>query len=75
MITVSVPRSFKNGNGIYDADIVDLLVTGGMASQTLDCADVNDIIGIKGRIARLEDEQLHLVAERITFLSSKGGQA
>lgn len=61
-ITIAVPRSWKNEKGEYDTDFIDCTVFNGIAENTEEYCKPGDLIGIKGRIARLENEVLHIVA-------------
>jgi single-strand DNA-binding protein len=78
-ITVAVPRSFKNINGEYDTDFISCVLWKGIAENTVAYVKKGDLIGIKGRIQSRDIEQedqshhhiMELVAEKITFLSSK----
>ena len=73
-ITVAVTRSFKNENGEYETDFIDVAIRGTIAKTTTEYCKKGDIIGVKGSI-RSEiidnEKKMILVAERITFLSSK----
>ena len=77
-ITIAVPRSYKNENGEYDTDFVDVVLWNGTAENTAEYCHKGDIIGVKGRIQtsnyETEDgekrKSTQIVAEKITFLSS-----
>ena len=49
-ITIAVPRSYKNAEGVYDTDFVDVVLWDGVASNTAEYCHKGDIIGVKGRI-------------------------
>lgn len=77
-ITVAVPRSFKNMQGEYETDFISCVLWKGIAENTAEYCKKGDLIGIKGRIQTREYEQeeeikkvVEVVAEKITFLSSK----
>lgn len=77
-ITLAVPRSFKNSNGEYDTDFVDCVLWDSVAASTVEYCNKGDIIGVKGRVQSREiigeDKKkkiLEVVAEKVTFLSSK----
>ena len=77
-ITLAVPRSYKNVNGEYDTDYVDCVLWNTVAESTTEYCKKGDLIGVKGRVqTRIyeKDEQkkyaTEIVAEKITFLSSK----
>lgn len=71
VITLAVPRSFKNMEGEYDTDFIPFVLTGNIATNTAEYCRKGDIVGVKGRVQRLGDEPLTIVAEKVTFLSSK----
>ena len=73
-ITLAVPRSYKNEDGEYETDFIDIQLWNGIAQNTAEYCKKGDLIGIKGRIQTLmvEDTKKTLViAEKVTFLSSK----
>ena len=79
-ITLAIPRSFKNHDGIYETDFVECILWNNVASNTASYCKKGDIIGIKGRIESriLEKENnksiLQVIAEKVTFFSSKPTQ-
>lgn len=77
-LTLAVPRSFKNMDGLYETDFIPCILWEEKASLAKDYCHTGDIVGIKGRLQSriVETEQgkrnqLEVVAERLTFLSSK----
>ena len=66
-IKLAVPRPYKNKEGIYDNDTIEIELYGSIASNTHEYCNKGDIIGIKGRI----ENGNHIIAEKVTFLSSK----
>lgn len=78
-ITLAVPRSFKNSDGAYDTDFIDVILWEGVAENTKEYCHKGDVVGIKGRLQSSEYEKedgtkvkkQELVAEKLTFLSSK----
>ncbi|MCI7559405.1 MAG: single-stranded DNA-binding protein [Clostridium sp.] len=78
-ITVAVPRSYKNVDGTYDTDFIKCTLWGGIAENTAEYCKKGDIVGVKGRVQSrmIEDEdgnnykKMEVIAEKITFLSSK----
>ena len=76
-ISLAIPRSFKNSEGLYDTDFVDCVAFDSIASNTSEYCKKGDIVGVKGRIqSRIveKDENkkylLEIIAEKVTFLSS-----
>lgn len=70
-ITLAVSRSYKNSEGIYETDFIDCVLWNGIAENTSEYCKKGDIIGVKGKLQRLEGNTLQVVAEKVTFLSSK----
>ncbi len=77
-ITLAVPRSFKNMAGEYETDFIDCVLWDNVAVSTVDYCNKGDIVGVKGRLqSRIVEKpegnrtQLDVVAEKVTFLSSK----
>ena len=77
-ITLAIPRSYKNHDGIYETDFVECILWNNIASNTAEYCKKGDIIGIKGRVeSRVIEENninktiLQIIAEKVTFLSSK----
>lgn len=77
-MTLAVPRSYKNEDGVYDADFVDIVMWDGIAEHTEEYCKKGDLVGVKGRIETRNVEKdnmktkiTEIVAERVTFLSSK----
>lgn len=69
-ITLAVPRSYKNAEGVYDTDFIKCTLWNGIAENTVEYCNKGDIIGVKGRLQCLNGNELQLVAEKITFLST-----
>ena len=81
VISLAIPRSFKNIDGLYDTDFVDCILWDQVASNTSEYCHKGDILGVKGRVqSRIYEEEdkkkyrLEVVAEKVTFLSSKNGK-
>lgn len=73
-LTLAVPRSFKNANGEYDTDFVDISLWKSIAENTVEYCKKGDLIGVKGRIQTNQIDgknTMSVVAEKITFLSTR----
>ena len=78
-ITLAVGRSYKNADGEYDADFIDVTVWDQLADNLAEYCHKGDVVGIRGRIetSSYDDENGEMkkstvvIAEKITFLSSK----
>ena len=74
IVTIAVTRNYKNENGEFETDLIDILIQGIVAEKTMEYCKKGDIIGVKGYIRSEVIDNIRkvlLVAERITFLSSK----
>lgn len=74
VITIAIPRHYKNEDGEYDTDFVDVTIDGNLAKTTIEYCKKGDIIGVKGSIrSEISNDirKMILVAEKVTFLSSK----
>jgi len=78
-ITVAVPRSFKDVNGEYQTDFINVVLFDLVAKNTSEYCKKGSIVGIKGRlqsnVVESEDKDtkyyMDVIAEKVTFLSSK----
>lgn len=70
IVTLSVPRSFRNENGEYDNDIIPCKLWNSIAENTVEYCKKGDLIGVKGRL-EMTDSGLQVIADKVTFLSSK----
>lgn len=78
-ITLAVQRTFKNSEGLYETDFINCVLWDAIAYNTQEYCHKGDIVGVKGRlqIRSYEDKEnkthqkLEVVAEKVTFLSSK----
>lgn len=79
-ISLAIPRSFKNSDGVYDTDFVDCVAFDTIAENTSEYCSKGDIVGVKGRIQtrmveskekdKKEEKVTEIICEKITFLSS-----
>ena len=78
-LTLAIPRSYKNADGVYETDFVDVTLWKSIAENTKEYCRKGDLVGVKGRIQTntREDENgdkkffMNIVAEKVTFLSSQ----
>ena len=77
-ITLAVPRSYKNAEGIYETDFIKCTLWNVIAENTAEYCEKGDLIGVKGRLETSVYEKENgekyritsVVAEKISFLSS-----
>ena len=78
-MTLAVQRSYKNVDGEYEADFVDIVIWDLVAENTVEFCRKGDLVGIRGRIQTSTYEAddgtkrkvTEVVADRVSFLSSK----
>ncbi len=78
-MTLAIPRSYKNADGVYETDFVDCTLWNQIAETTSEYCKKGDILGVKGRLQTDNYEKedgskvykLNVIAEKVTFLSSR----
>ena len=71
-IMLAVPRAFKNDNGEYETDFIPVSLVGQVACSVNEYCKKGDLVGIRGRVARLSNtSEIQIIAEKVTFLSNK----
>lgn len=79
LITLAVPRKFKNVDGVYETDFIRVVLWNVIALNTKEYCKTGDLLGVKGRIQinsyKDSEDNTHystdIIAEKITFLFSK----
>lgn len=69
-LVMAVPRSFKNENGEYDTDYIDVRLSNAVETNVSTYCEVGDLVGIKGRLES-GINKMQVIAEKVTFLSSR----
>lgn len=69
-LNIVVPRSEINENGEHITDLIPCQVEGTMAENVAAYCSVGDLVGVKGRLAVI-DNTLKLATEKVTFLTTK----
>ena len=69
-ITIAISRAFKNEDGIYETDLIPVILKGNIAKNVVEYCKKGDLIAIKGRIEKI-DEPMQIIADKVSFLSSK----
>lgn len=67
-VTLAIPRSFRNEEGVYDTDFIECTLWGKIAESVNEYCEKGDLIAIKGRLQRLSGNALQVVAEKVSFL-------
>lgn len=76
-LTIAVNRSFKNADGVYETDFINIELFGAIGQNMAEYCKKGDIVGVKGRLQTKNNEDedgrliTYVVAEKVTFLSSR----
>ena len=70
-IILKVPQSFKTSDKYLDSFIPVLIKSKNVIDNTKEYVGKDDIIGVKGYIENLDGNANIVIADKITFLSSK----
>lgn len=70
IITLAVPRSYRNADGEYEVDIINCKLWTGVAETTVEYCKKGSLLGVKGHVESLDDKMI-IIAEKVTFLTSK----
>ena len=49
-ISLAIPRNYKNAEGVYETDFIDVTLWNGVAENTAEYCKKGDIVGVKVRI-------------------------
>lgn len=78
-IILAVQRTYKNTEGLYEADFIKCILWNAIAASTTEYCHKGDIVGVKGRIqTSIYDDKdgnkkyaTEVIAEKVTFLTNK----
>lgn len=70
-IVLAVPRNFKNDDGEYEIDFIPVNLISQVASSTVEYCEKGDVIGIRGRLARLKGNDLQVIGEKVSFVAGR----
>ena len=77
LISIKNMRPFKNADGIYEEDIIDVRVFDGVKNALVEYCKQGDMVGVRGRVqTRIEDDKkvMEIMGDKITFLSRQENQ-
>jgi len=77
-VSVAVQRTYKNVDGLYEADFIRCVLWNGIAANTSEYCKKGDVVGIKGRLQSRNYESndgikkyvTEVIAEKVTFLTN-----
>lgn len=70
-LSIKIIRNFKSQNDEYESDIIPVSLIGQVGNTAYEYCQKDDLIAIKGRIESNDNKPIRIIAERISFLSSK----
>ena len=70
-ITLAVPRYWKNANGEYETDFIDCILWNSIIKNAIEYIKKGDVICIRGRLARLNGNDLQLIVEKVSFVAGR----
>ncbi len=78
VVSLAVPRTYKNQDGIYETDFLRCVLWNGIAERTAEYCKKGDIVCVRGRIQvrsyvnETEEKQFitEIIVENIAFVSS-----
>lgn len=69
-----ITKNYKNEKTKeYDTDTIKVEINGNLKTNTMEYVVKGDVVGIKGRLEN-QDNEIIVIAEKVTFLSSKKEQ-
>ena len=71
IVTLAIPRSYKNNEGVYETDFIPVRLEGSIATNTAEYCKQGDLVGVKGMSQKTIDGRSQVCADKITFLASK----
>ena len=71
-ITLLIQRSFKDLNGEYLTDEIPCEIWNYFSTTVAEYCRKGDMVGVRGRVEKVNDKDIAVIAEKVTFLSSKG---
>ena len=69
-IVLAVSRAYKNEEGIYETDLIPIVLSDKLFDNAKEFCQVNDVIGVKVRL-ETKDNNIIIIAERLTLLSNR----
>jgi len=78
VVSIAVARDYRNSEGIYEADFINVVLWNGVAAATRDYCHKGDVVGVKGKLQSRKYENsagekksiMEVVADKVTFIAS-----
>jgi single-strand DNA-binding protein len=79
IITLAVQRSYKNSDGIYEADFIKCVLWDGIADRTAEYCQKGDLVAVRGQVrtssylneAEEKKYVTEILVDKISFLATK----
>ena len=69
-LVLAIPRSFRNDNGEYETDFIPVSLVGQTACSVNEYCKQGDLIGVRGRMAKLPNSDMQIIGEKVSFLAN-----
>lgn len=70
-LTIETQRAYKNTlTNTYDTDLIPITLSKNISQNITDYYHKEDLVGIKGRIENDTTQNIQIVADKVTFLTS-----
>ena len=71
-VTLAIHRNSKNSEGIYETDFIKVLLFPSISEKINKYCEKGNLMGVHGKLrCSVENKELEIVADKVTFLSSK----
>lgn len=70
-ITLAVSRNYKNLNGEYEIDFIPIKLFYQISESICEYCEKGDLVAVRGRISRLSNNNMQIIGEKVSFLSSR----
>lgn len=71
-IKLAVTRTYKNADGIYETDHLDIVLWNALAQHTVDYLKPGTLVSVKGRIQNTDNGN-EIIADKISYLANGRG--
>ena len=69
-VQLAITRPYENSNGEYETDMIKITLRRDLATQLHEYCEIEDLVGVKGRIESTSNGNTILVADKLTFLAT-----
>ena len=69
-LVLNVERTYRNANGDVDIDTLKVTLWQDIAGEAINVCKIGSLVGIRGRLEANKNNEVELIAEKLSFLSS-----